>query len=429
MDALLKILAVFSGILLLSRFRLPLGLTLILGGVALDLWAGADSAVLWLDMATALRRSNLWLLLLITLLILELARHLAEEDNAAIMVRAARRWGGRHGRAMSLMALPAAIGLVPMPGGALLSAPFVQQAAPETSWPAHWKSAVNYWFRHVWEYWWPLYPVVFVSVPIFQMETLQFVGTTFWFTPLAMVSGYLFLVRPHLAALAGDAYELPVSTAGIARIWAPLAVVVLCTLLLPLFLPGLGLRLPEASRKMAGMVIGLLVAMGMLAWARRGTGRGRMFAGLLTRKNAGILFTLAGIMIFESLLRSSELLPAAGASLVAGRVPMALVVALLPLVAGLATGNAVGYAGTAFPLVAGLLHTEGAGLTPMATLALAFGFGFAGMMLSPVHLCFVLTRQYFSASYRQIYPLLLPCVGVLLAGAAALYVVFGWLGW
>jgi hypothetical protein len=110
-------------------------------------------------------------------------------------------------------------------------------------------------------------------------------------------------------------------------------------------------------------------------------------------------------------------------------VPLVLVVALLPLVAGLVTGIAIGFAGTAFPLVVGLMAGEANGLTPLATLVLAFGFGYAGMMLSPVHLCFVLTRNYFSAPFRGIYRQIAPCIGVLLGAAVVGFLLLSRAGW
>jgi hypothetical protein len=46
----------------------------------------------------------------------------------------------------------------------------------------------------------------------------------------------------------------------------------------------------------------------------------------------------------------------------------------------------------------------------MAALVLAFSMGYAGMMLSPVHLCFLLTAEYFNTSLIKVYRYLLPCV-------------------
>jgi hypothetical protein len=39
---------------------------------------------------------------------------------------------------------------------------------------------------------------------------------------------------------------------------------------------------------------------------------------------------------------------------------------------------------------------------------LAYGAGFSGVMLSPVHLCLIVTKDYFKASFKKIYMMLLP---------------------
>ena len=40
--------------------------------------------------------------------------------------------------------------------------------------------------------------------------------------------------------------------------------------------------------------------------------------------------------------------------------------------------------------------------------AFAFGIGFLGVLLSPVHLCLVLSREHFDATWRGSYKRLLP---------------------
>ncbi|HDS30691.1 MAG TPA: DUF401 family protein, partial [Firmicutes bacterium] len=54
--------------------------------------------------------------------------------------------------------LPALIGLLPMPGGALFSAPMIEKLSDEAKLSPETRTYLNYWFRHVWEYSYPLYP-------------------------------------------------------------------------------------------------------------------------------------------------------------------------------------------------------------------------------------------------------------------------------
>jgi hypothetical protein len=55
---------------------------------------------------------------------------------------------------------------------------------------------------------------------------------------------------------------------------------------------------------------------------------------------------------------------------------------------------------------------------------LAFAAGFIGVLLSPVHLCLALTRDYFHADWAPLYRLLLPSVALLGATAVGLWFIW-----
>ncbi len=74
--------------------------------------------------------------------------------------------------------LPALIGMLPMPGGAIFSAPLVDSVDDNDELFSSEKAAVNYWFRHIWEYWWPMYPGVILAVK-YSGLSFGFVGASF----------------------------------------------------------------------------------------------------------------------------------------------------------------------------------------------------------------------------------------------------------
>lgn len=437
MPAVARILIVFASMLLVTRVRVPLGLALVAGGLALTLWAGLTVTETLGALGHAVTRADLWLLVAITVLIIEIGRFMTEGRNAEEIVTATRRWGGRHGEAVSLMALPAMIGLVPMPGGALFSAPFVARSGERASGGPDWKSGVNYWFRHVWEYWWPLYPGVIVAMSLFEMDAWKFMATQFLFTPVALTAGYVFLVRPHVSSLK----VREGNTAGVSRralfLFTPVMIVVASVLVLPPVLRRLCPDMSIQTAKLLGALAGLLTAVCIVAVddlrerigrkAPDGAGepgpRALLFSSLFKRKSINVLTALAGVLIFKSMLETSGLLPQASREFSASGIPLVCVIAALPLLAGFVTGLAVGFAGAAFPLVVGLLATEGSGLTPLATLVLAYGFGYMGMMLSPVHLCLLVTKEYFSSELIPIYRRIAPCVLTVLLYCLAAYAV------
>ncbi len=431
MDAspLVKILLVFGGVLLLTRFKLHLGIALLLGGLSLQLWTGRTLPHVLASLGDALATAELWLLLVITALIFEYGRHMAEERNAQAIMGAARAWGGRHGRTLGLMAIPAAIGLVPMPGGALFSAPLVDQTAPESHWSPTWKATVNYWFRHTWEYWWPLFPVVIVSVSIFDIGIGPFILIQMPLSLAVLVSGYWVLIRPHLAELAQPPAQSATEPNRIWRVALPLSIVVICTLIGPRVIGWIHPAPGQQTRTLLAMIIGLFI--GLIPLLRdSGAGATRAFLTRLTEPKAlSLLATIAGVILFKNLLDASELLPLAGEQLLRSGIPPVLIIIVLPLVAGLVTGIAIGFAGIAFPLLAGLVSgTEGSpGIA--ATLVLGFACGYAGMMWSPIHLCFVLTRGYFGAPIAPVLRGVIRCSILPLLVAGLMYFLLAYTGW
>ncbi len=426
---IVQILTAFVAILVLERLRVPLGLALISSGIGLHFWADHDPAHTLRDLGQSLIQSDLWLLLAVCALIIELGRHISEEQNARAIIDTARRWGGRHGRALSLMFIPASIGLIPMPGGALFSAPLMAQAVAGADWRSEWKSTINYWFRHIWEYWWPLYPVVILTLSIFPIQTWQFMVVQIPMTVLAVAVGYFLLIHRHLNALAEPEPPSPASSATCLHVGLPLLIVVAFTLFLPNAFAWFGEVITPQNRKMLALVAGLVAAVGMM-WRRLPADNARRFArALVQRKTISLMTTIGGVMIFKAMLEFSGLLPLAGQDLIAGGIPLVIVVAALPFAAGLVTGIAIGFAGASFPLLLGLVALPDSGLGMISTMVLAFGFGYAGMMLSPLHLCFVLSRGYFSARRRGMYRYLIPGQILMMAGSVVLYAALVRIGW
>jgi len=94
-------------------------------------------------------------------------------------------------------------------------------------------------------------------------------------------------------------------------------------------------------------------------------------------------------------------------------IPPLIVVFVVPFVVGILTGVTSAYIGVGFPIVLPLLGT--AAVSQSAGMLMAFAGGFMGVMSSPVHLCLVLTIDFFKASLiktlaKLILPILLTSV-------------------
>ncbi|MBN2444354.1 MAG: DUF401 family protein, partial [Spirochaetales bacterium] len=104
-------------------------------------------------------------------------------------------------------------------------------------------------------------------------------------------------------------------------------------------------------------------------------------------------------------------------------IPLIAIVVLIPFIAGMTSGLAIGFVGAAFPIVISILGPEPHMGILLATTLLAFTSGYMGMMLSPVHVCFVVTNEYFKTRLVNSLGGLLKPAFVVMIGAAGLYLL------
>jgi hypothetical protein len=297
--------------------------------------------------------------------------------------------------------LPALIGMLPMPGGALFSAPMVETASSEIGIKPEQKLAINYWFRHVLEFSWPLYPGFILALSIFGLETWRLMVFQIPVTVGAIIAGLLFVLPAIPVSHLGNGRVSPSGLRDFARDIFPIAMVVGLMFLLQGCAEAMG-RLsarPVPAPQHLSMAIALAAGIAYLVRSNS-LSRADVKSALLNSGVVSIVLMVFAIMAFKGVLGESRTIDQVRTELQAFQIPEILVIALLPLVAGFVTGIAVAFVGSSFPLVATLLPP---GDAVLPYVILAYGFGFIGMMLSPVHLCFLVTQEYYHANALDSY--------------------------
>jgi hypothetical protein len=326
---------------------------------------------------------------------------------------------------IALGGMPAVIGLLPMPGGAMVSAPAVKEMADASATPvsAEDRTLVNYWFRHMWEYIFPVYPAVVAAATIWNVDLAELASRQLVLT-LATIAAGLALVLTRVPPMRAPAPAVPpavppaetdASPSGapdapdpgklahvraIAKGLAPIAAVLTIWFGLRMLGPapsGCGLLDWKPWGKFT-VLAALVPVIGALALV------GRLPARWLGERLRGcmppdMLMLLVGAMVFQKVMAASGAVAGVAAELEGA--PLFVVIFALPFIAGLLTGVALAFVLVGFPLVAGVVMTGGHA-DPAAT-TLAYAAGYAGIMLSPVHICLVLTREYFGARLGTIY--------------------------
>jgi hypothetical protein len=135
-----------------------------------------------------------------------------------------------------------------------------------------------------------------------------------------------------------------------------------------------------------------------------------------------IVFLIAGILIFKEMLQVSGVVQWLPGYLHSAGIPDLLVVICLTSFVGFATGISQAYIGATFPLLIGIIGL-GAAVKP-GMLILAYISGFVGLMISPVHLCFILTVDYYKANLLKVWRRIILPELVILAVAIACALLF-----
>jgi len=432
--ALTCTLGAFGLILVLARLKVPLALAVLAGTIAVAALFGLGPWSIVKALAAGAVQPWTIGLVVITVLLLGLSETMRVSGQLEGIVSLARQTLRRP--AVSMAALPALIGLLPMPGGALFSAPMVRSAAGESSVAGSRLAAINYWFRHIWEHWWPLYPGVILAMRLTDSAPGTFIAFQLPLGVMMATAGLILFRGSHPDLRARSAPPPPGTRRRLARltssIWLIMLVWAGATAVLwvvfgaePRALPG-GPPLTSAQQrlglahKFGPITLGLLaslawtVRLNRLSWRRAG-------AILANRRIYALVGLVAAVMVFQHVLKAVEVAPRIGGELTELEVPPVLVVALLPFIAGMVTGLAIGFVGTSFPIVLALVAALPGGPATRPYAVLAYGCGHIGMMLSPLHLCNVVTVQYFNTSFRSVYRLLLPAAGALAAAEAAYF--------
>jgi integral membrane protein (TIGR00529 family) len=424
--AIVKVGVMFSAILVINGLGAPLGLSIVACALGLTLWSGAGSAGFDYQLASFISPENL-LLLLVILLLLFLSDGLRFSGRIERTIAALR--GLLRGPRLLLAGLPALIGLLPMPGGAVVSAPLVASVDKDGQLdPAH-KVALNYWFRHIWEYWWPLYPGVVLAMKYCGLPMVVFYAIQMPLTLFAVLGGWLFILR---TAHIRGAPPPPVASFGREAGAALVPIGILVVVSIAGASVGAGLGMPRTLANLVAMLVGLALAF-VPTFFRDAAALGKTLPMLVSARTWQLMLVLVGVQAFSATLKCP--VDGAGATLVSQMsadftalgIPVIVVMMVIPFVAGFVTGLAMGFVGVSFPLVFGLLGDAPTFGTLAATTTFAYAFGYVGMMLSPIHICFVVTNEYFRTNVTSAYRYILGPVALVLVGALTLSGLYYWL--
>jgi len=279
--------------------------------------------------------------------------------------------------------VPAIFGLLPVLGGALMSAPVVEALGNDLGLDPEEKTFVNLWFRHVVFFVYPVgttlllasylagvdvKPLILVQLPVFLTSIAA--GQAIW-----LITGFK---KPKKRAKRDFSKKnlieavfpiILVATFGMMRRWL--------------------------------ITLGVVLAIAFL-WLIGQLGTDSLNKALREARLSEMILVGLGVMVYRSTVEASGVTETIASLIGRSSVPSILLLVLIPSVLGFTLGTPTGTIALAVPLLANLV--------PIGSFetGLILTCSILGYVVSPLHACYTLTSEYFGASMLKVYRYLLP---------------------
>ena len=365
--------------LFLLRRRQPIGIAILVGGIFI--WLCTDPTFKELkdaviQMATTPRSYDLvGALYLVICLEIELRK----SGCLAGMVEALSRMFSS--RRFTLAVMPAFLGLLPSIGGARFSAPIVEEASKGFEAKPEDKAAINFWFRHIFEFSRPLVPGMILACGIAGVKIGDLIVHLGWLTIVAFILGWIVMVRGLKQTVAT---RTEVSSEEAKRHNMDFVLSLTPVIANVVLMVAFGL---QAS---VSMIIVVVAMIPLLMFFNRHVSVKEVFIGALDYK---MFANVICILLFIALLESTGVLALLVAAFESSPLPIPVIIGFLSFIIGLLTGISQGHVAIMMPIVAGIAMGD------LDLVGVAMVFGVAGQMVTPTHLCLTITVDYFKSDF------------------------------
>lgn len=395
--------------LFLLRRRQPIGIAILVGGIFI--WLCTDPTFKELkdaviQMATTPRSYDLvGALYLVICLEIELRK----SGCLAGMVEALSRMFSS--RRFTLAVMPAFLGLLPSIGGARFSAPIVEEASKGFEAKPEDKAAINFWFRHIFEFSSPLVPGMILACGIAGVKIGDLIVHLGWLTIVAFILGWIVMVRGLKQTVAT---RTEVSSEEAKRHNMDFVLSLTPVIANVVLMVAFGL---QAS---VSMIIVVVAMIPLLMFFNRHVSVREVFIGALDYK---MFANVICILLFIALLESTGVLALLVAAFESSPLPVPVIIGFLSFIIGLLTGISQGHVAIMMPIVAGISMGD------LDLVGVAMVFGVAGQMVTPTHLCLTITVDYFKSDFfKTLKPVLWAQIPLALIFIAVSYFTWG-TGW
>jgi len=294
--------------------------------------------------------------------------------------------------------LPAVIGLLPVAGGALMSAPLIEAEANKLELKEDKKTYVNIWFRHTI---FPVYPMSQVLILTAALTSISLTSLIIRQIPVAIAMvGVGYLIAFWKVSTVKDEVKKGNHSRNLISLltsFSPILAMIFAVAIL-------GIDVSIAA--FIGVAVLLLIA------------RPSLNTSLMPFRNKaiyGVTLAAYGAMLLRKVTIESGVSDVLGEIIANGNVNEVVLLLTVPAVLGFLVGSPSGGIAISVPMLAGTLSflPNTAGLLYIAA--------YLGYLGAPTHLCLVLTADYFKCPLGGLYKYMIPSLVISFATAILVY--------
>ncbi len=310
----------------------------------------------------------------------------------------------RVGKRAFLGASPALLGLLPIPGGALFSAPLIDKAGEGLD--GNLKTGINVWFRHILYF---IYPISYALIIPAGLANLSIYRIVLFQLPIffmLVVIGYFFLLKKVEGTME---YE---SDFDLYKLLPPLLVLIAAPVIHFILVGTYDFRYENISVLIA-VTFSLILAIMIIGDSKIET----IKRSVRKMKPWNFMILIFCLYLFINVFLSSGI-----DSLIESLTMPKIVLAVgLGFLLGLATGRIIVPASIIIPIY---MTTYSLDTLPILVFSLMYLSIFIGYVITPVHPCISISLKYFEGKMDIFLKQMAPLIGISLAAAAVLFFIF-----
>jgi len=391
----------FSAAVFLIFKDYNMGLSLFTGAVILNFFSGFGFVNLFENIILTLQDpTTIQLMLVVTLIsglgyLMDLTGDMKRMIDACINIF-------KDGKILSMI-LPALIGTLSAPGGAILSAPMINESGDKIGLDKNRKTAINLFFRHIGYFIYPLYSSIIVASSMLNRSAASIIK----YNAVIMLSGIIIAYFVFFRNLESEKKHKNRSSFteniyNFGRAFFPIFIILFLALVMKVYFP-------------LAALIGIVTAV-FNKWPEEEKVKifkNRFYKFFTKGIKYNLTLIIFGVMVFKTTLEKSGVINIIADVLTGLGLPLFLVIIVLGFISGYITGVHMAATGILLAIFIPLFPAGVEG--PYVSLLLTSII--IGYLVSPLHLCLALTTEYFSSEIAEVYRLLfLPLTGMILAG-------------